>query len=143
VTSFGQSLIDSANEALAFARGEDNGCVVHIPDEIDTARIRDKLSMSQRQFADQFGIPLRTLQEYEQGRRVPSSPIQALIRVIDHEPEAVRRVLAAPTMSQRTKQKHKMLMLLFKRVMRANEVLTRYYLTSTVQPHKIEELSQW
>ena len=54
MTSFGQSLIDSANEALAFARGEDNGCVVHIPPEIDTARIREKIGMSQKPICGSF-----------------------------------------------------------------------------------------
>jgi hypothetical protein len=35
-----QRMIASAKEALAFVQGEENGCVVHIPDKIDTARIR-------------------------------------------------------------------------------------------------------
>ncbi len=94
MTSFGQSLIDSVNEALAFARGEDNGCVVHIPPEIDTARIREKIGMSQSQFAAHFGVSVRTVQEWEQGRAVPSGPAQAFLKVIDREPEAVLRALS-------------------------------------------------
>jgi hypothetical protein len=60
--------------------------------------------------------------------------MQTFIRVIDHEPEAVRRALANPAARPRTKQKRKMLMKLFKRLMRANEVLTKYYLTETESP---------
>jgi putative transcriptional regulator len=133
--SFGQSLIDSVDEAIAFARGEENGCVVHIPDAINTARIREKLNMSQSQFADHFGIPVRTIQEWEQGRRVPSGPMQAFIRVIDREPEAVQRALASPTTRRRTKQKRKRLMRLFKRLMKANGVLTKYYFAEAESSH--------
>ena len=47
----GQRMIASARQALAFAQGADSACVVHIPEEIDTARIRKKIKMSQSQFA--------------------------------------------------------------------------------------------
>ena len=89
----GQRIIASAKEALAFVQGEENGCVVHIPDEIDTARIRKKINMSQRQFAAYFGVSVRTIQEWEQGRVVPSRSARAFLTVIDREPEAVRRAL--------------------------------------------------
>lgn len=86
-------MIASAKEALAFAEGQEAGCVVHIPDEIDVARIRKKVKMSQRQFAAYFGVSARTVQEWEQGRAVPSGPSRALLVVIDREPQAVRRAL--------------------------------------------------
>ena len=94
----GQRLIASARQALAFAEGEDNDCVVHIPDEIDVARIRGKVNMSQRQFAAHFGVSVRTIQEWEQGRAIPSGPARALLMVIDREPNAVRRALASSPM---------------------------------------------
>jgi putative transcriptional regulator len=97
----GQRMVASARQALAFVEGKDNGCVVHIPDEIDVARIRKNLAMSQREFATYFGVSARTIQEWEQGRAVPSQPSRALLVVIDREPQAVRRALlsspAVPT----------------------------------------------
>lgn len=39
----GQRMIASAKQALAFVQDEENGCVVHLPDEIDTAHIRKKI----------------------------------------------------------------------------------------------------
>ena len=45
----GQRMIASAKQALAFSQGENDDCIVHIPDEIDTARIREKINMSQSQ----------------------------------------------------------------------------------------------
>ena len=89
----GQHMIASAKEALAFAQGENDNCVVHIPDEIDIARIREKINMSQSQFAAYFGVSVRTVQEWEQGRAIPSRSARAFLTVIDREPEAVRRAL--------------------------------------------------
>ena len=89
----GQRMIASAKQALAFVQGEENGCVVHIPDEVDTARIRKKINMSQSQFAAYFGVSIRTIQEWEQGQVVPSRSARAFLTVIDREPEAVRRAL--------------------------------------------------
>lgn len=55
--------------------------------------IRERLGMSQAAFARMFGISVGTLQNWEQGRRQPEGPARMLLRVIDREPEAVRRAL--------------------------------------------------
>ena len=86
-------MIASAKEALAFAKGETNGGAVYIPDEIDIARIRKKIQMSQSQFAAYIGVSVRTIQEWEQGRTVPSGAARAFLIVIDREPDAVHRAL--------------------------------------------------
>lgn len=99
-------MIASAKEALAFARGEDNGCVANIPDAVDTARIRKKIDMSQSQFADYFGVSVRTIQEWEQGRAVPSGAARAFLTVIDREPEAVRRALTGFSADNHAKHPH-------------------------------------
>jgi putative transcriptional regulator len=49
--------------------------------------------MSQGQFAAYIGVSVRTIQEWEQGRVVPSGAARAFLTVIDREPEAVRRAL--------------------------------------------------
>jgi putative transcriptional regulator len=55
---------------------------------------RLKLGMSQAAFAEAFGFSLRALQEWEQGRAEPPEAIRSYLRVIDREPEAVKRALA-------------------------------------------------
>ncbi len=97
-------MIASAMEALAFVEGEDNGSVVHIPDEIAAARIRKKINLSQSQFAHYFGVSVRTVQEWEQGRAVPSGAARAFLTVIDREPEAVRRALLGSGMNKNAAQ---------------------------------------
>lgn len=89
----GESIIKGMEEALAFAKGEKTGAVVHIPEEINVRRIRKKLNMSQTVFADYFGVNLRTIQDWEQGRRVPTGAAKNFLFVIDQEPDAVRRAL--------------------------------------------------
>jgi len=99
MSDIGKSMIKGMEEAVAFAKGvKDTGAVVHIPEEINVRRIRKKLNMSQNAFAQYFGVPVRTVQDWEQGRRVPSGASKNFLFVIDQEPEAVRRALttAAP-----------------------------------------------
>jgi len=96
----GQRVIASAKQALAFAKGETQAGVAHIPDEIEMARIRKKIHMSQSHFAAYIGVSVRTIQEWEQGRVVPSGAARAFLTVIDREPDAVRRALLHPAPSR-------------------------------------------
>ena len=94
MTKAGDRILNSTKQALAFAEDQDgHGCVAHIPEEINVRRIRNKLGMSQKAFAEYFGVNLRTVQDWEQGRRAPSGPSRNFLFVIDKEPDAVRRVL--------------------------------------------------
>jgi putative transcriptional regulator len=95
MSKVGESIIRGAEEAVAFANGkaDPKKYRVHIPDEIDVKRIRTKLGMSQKQFADAYGFSFRTVQEWEQGRMVPSGATRNFLVVLDREPAAVRRAL--------------------------------------------------
>ena len=64
------------------------------PDEVKT--VRQHLGLTQAEFAYRFGFRLDTLQQYEQGRRVPSGPAATLLRVIAADPDAVTRALRRP-----------------------------------------------
>jgi putative transcriptional regulator len=59
----------------------------------DIAATRRRLGLSQAEFAAWFGISPGTLRNWEQGRRVPDGPARVLLRVIEREPDAVRRAL--------------------------------------------------
>ncbi len=90
----GERMIESARQALAFAKGkDDHGCLVHVPGDIDVKAIRERISLSQGEFAKLFGLSKRTLEHWEHGRRVPSGPARAFLTVIAREPDAVRRAL--------------------------------------------------
>jgi len=59
----------------------------------DVRAIREKLGMTQQQFADFLMISVRTLQKWEQGTREPDGASHTLLRVLEKEPEAVKRAL--------------------------------------------------
>jgi len=61
----------------------------------DVAAIRDQLNKSQSEFAQMIGVSVATLQNWEQGRRVPQGPALALLRVAAAHPRVVERALAA------------------------------------------------
>jgi len=59
----------------------------------DVKKTRKRLDMSQAEFATMIGVSPRTLQNWEQGRRTPDGPAQALLRVTARNPEAVLEAL--------------------------------------------------
>ena len=90
-------ILQGAREALAIAKGEvdPNEYAVHVPENIDVKRIREKLGLTQAAFARIFGFKLATLRHWEQRKRIPEGPARAYLTVIDREPEAVRKALRA------------------------------------------------
>jgi DNA-binding transcriptional regulator YiaG len=58
--------------------------------------MRERLGLSQFEFAHRFGFAIDALQQYERGRRTPSGVDSTLLRVIEVDPEAVMRALATP-----------------------------------------------
>jgi putative transcriptional regulator len=67
----------------------DYGRVVNIP---DVAKIRESVSLSQSRFATLLGVSVRTLQDWEQGRRAPSGAARTLLLVADRNPHALLEV---------------------------------------------------
>jgi len=59
----------------------------------EVRRTREKLGLSQNRFAKRYGINLRRLQDWEQGRSAPDTAILAYLKVIAREPEMVRSIL--------------------------------------------------
>jgi putative transcriptional regulator len=56
--------------------------------------LRQRLGMTQVEFAEVFGLPISTLRDWEQRRSTPDAPARALLRAIEREPETMRRLLS-------------------------------------------------
>ena len=79
-------------EVLSHVRGE-TALPCRIVDD-PAAALRKRLRLSRQKFAERFGLDVRALQEWEQGRRVPDRAARVLLTVIDQDPEAVVRALS-------------------------------------------------
>ena len=87
--NIGAELLASVLEMKAGKSGR-----VHRVSLSDVTQARAKSGLSQSQFAQVLGVSIRTLQEWEQGRRKPSGAAQALLTIAAKHPEVIREVFA-------------------------------------------------
>jgi putative transcriptional regulator len=58
--------------------------------------LRRRARLTQQEFAARLGVPVETIRNWEQGKRMPRGPARALLAVIAHAPETVFAALARP-----------------------------------------------
>jgi putative transcriptional regulator len=83
--NIGQEILDGLREIKSGQYGR----VINVP---DVASIRTKTGLSQARFAVLLGVSVRTLQDWEQGRRAPSGAARTLLMVADRNPHALLEV---------------------------------------------------
>lgn len=94
-----EELLQSVREGGAILRGEKEASRTFKIEAPDVARIREKYELSQSEFAALLGISVKTLQNWEQGRRTPRGAARVLLQVASKHPEAVWDVVK-PTRQQ-------------------------------------------
>ena len=90
MSTFGEDLIHSLEEALAHAKGEGPANVHAV---VSPREVRKQIKLTQAQMAPLMGMSVSGYQKWEQGRRQVSGPAATLLRVIAREPAAVKRAL--------------------------------------------------
>ena len=80
-------------EAVRSVKAGKVGAVNMVPVSI-AAEARQRLGMSQAQFAGMLGVSVRTFQDWEQGRREPSGAAKTLLKIAALRPDAVHEALA-------------------------------------------------
>jgi putative transcriptional regulator len=94
---FGKELIESMQLAARHAAGKRvRGLRVSKLELPDVKAIRLSLRMSQHHFAAAYRIPLPTLKNWEQGRRMPDAPTAAYLLAIKRRPKEIMEVVARP-----------------------------------------------
>jgi putative transcriptional regulator len=78
----GKEILDGIRE---IKQGE-HGRITTLP---SVALIRQKTGLSQAHFAELLGVSVRTLQDWEQGRRAPSGAARTLLLIADRNPKAL------------------------------------------------------
>ena len=92
---FGEELIESMQQAARHAaRKKVRGLRVSRVELPDVRAIRRSLRMSQHHFAAAYRIPLPTLKNWEQGRRMPDAPAAAYLLAIKRRPKEVMEAVA-------------------------------------------------
>ena len=87
-----ENLLRGVRDAGNYLRGDKKIKLKVKVDRIDpdsVTAIRAKLRLSQTAFATAFGISTATLRNWEQGRRQPTGPARALLKVAAKHPKAV------------------------------------------------------
>jgi putative transcriptional regulator len=70
------------------------GPVRYVP-SVDVRKMRERLGLSQEEFVHRYRLSLRTIQEWEQGRKQPSEAARVLLFAIARDPKALGRALRA------------------------------------------------
>lgn len=83
----GAEILAGIKEINEFKKGNLQLKVTELSEPSAPQIIRSKLNLSQSSFAGLLGVSIRTLQDWEQGRRAPQGPAIALLRIAEQHPE--------------------------------------------------------
>ena len=89
----GLEILEGIREVKAYKAGTKILRVHSLKEPAPPKVIRTKLKLSQSAFAGLMGVSLRTVQDWEQGRRKPSGPAVALLRIAEQKPEVFMELL--------------------------------------------------
>ena len=90
--NIGQEILDGIREIKAFKEGKTNLVTRKLSEPSHPKEIRAKLNLSQSAFAGLMGVSVRTVQDWEQGRREPSGPAKSLLRIAEQHPKVFLEV---------------------------------------------------
>ncbi|NUQ37588.1 MAG: type II toxin-antitoxin system MqsA family antitoxin [Caldilineales bacterium] len=88
-------LVKSVREGGAILRGEVEPARVFAVAPSDVKSVRARFDLTQQEFAALLGVSVKTLQNWEQGRRAPHGPARVLLQVAEKHPEVVWDVVSA------------------------------------------------
>lgn len=86
-------LLQSLKEANAIANGKAKASRRFDVGPPDVQQLRERIGLSQSEFARLMRVSVRTLQNWEQHRRVPTGPAAALLRIVSTSPKAALEAL--------------------------------------------------
>jgi putative transcriptional regulator len=89
---FSQDLMQSIREMNGHIQGLNNGSKVHHVALSHITEARQKAGYTQMLFAQLLGVSVRTLQEWEQGRRKPSGAAETLLKIAIKHPEVLKDI---------------------------------------------------
>jgi putative transcriptional regulator len=91
--NIGMEILHGIREIKAYKAGQLRLRTHTLKHPAPPQRIRARLKRSQAAFAGLMGVSLRTVQDWEQGRRKPSGPAEALLRIAEQHPEVFMKLV--------------------------------------------------
>jgi putative transcriptional regulator len=88
----GQEILEGLQEIKAYKAGKATLVTRELKKSATPKDIRTQMALSQSAFAGLIGVSLRTVQDWEQGRREPSGPAKTLLRIVEQHPEVLREL---------------------------------------------------
>lgn len=85
--NIGMEILEGIKEINKHKKGKVQLKTTTLSDPSPAQIIRKKLEISQVSFAGLMGVSVRTVQDWEQGRRSPKGPAKSLLRVAEQHPE--------------------------------------------------------
>ncbi|MBF0135342.1 MAG: type II toxin-antitoxin system MqsA family antitoxin [Magnetococcus sp. DMHC-1] len=95
VTEQDKMILSGLDDVLSYIQGDESRVrITKVPVvDINVQIIRQKLHLTQQEFAERFKFSLATVRNWEQGRRKPEGPARILLQVIQSHPEMVANLL--------------------------------------------------
>lgn len=90
-----EKLVTSVKQMGSIMHGEEISHRRSVLSNTSVKTLRENLGLTQAEFSTMIGVSIKTLQNWEQGRREPDGPAKALLRVVEKEPQAVMSALHA------------------------------------------------
>jgi putative transcriptional regulator len=84
----GAEILAGLKEIKEFKKGKSRLRTVKLSEPQSARQIRERLNLSQSAFASMMGVSVRTIQDWEQGRRMPKGPARSLLRIAEQNPKA-------------------------------------------------------
>ena len=90
----GACRVDATTEADLKRQAAEDDAVGVQDAALYARRVRRRTGLTQADFASRLGVPVDTVRNWEQGKRLPAGPAKALLRILDKAPEAALSALS-------------------------------------------------
>ncbi|MBE7528323.1 MAG: helix-turn-helix domain-containing protein [Chloroflexi bacterium] len=90
--NIGLEILEGIREIKAYKEGKVSLRTREIKSPASPEAIRAQMNLSQAAFAGLIGVSLRTIQDWEEGKREPSGPAKTLLRIAEQRPEVLKEL---------------------------------------------------
>jgi putative transcriptional regulator len=91
-----KSISNGLEEAIAHSKKLKTDVITFAPNEVNVKQVREKTGLTQTRFAATLGISVKTLRNWEQGKRKPHGPALVLLNAVERDHGKLLEILTDP-----------------------------------------------